>query len=225
MKRSEINNQIRKALDIMAKCRFNLPDWASWTPEEWVKKGNECAEIRDCSMGWDITDFGWGDFPNIGLTLVTLRNGKANDPKYTKPYCEKIMIVGENQVTPYHFHWFKTEDIINRGGGTLCMKLYKADRETEQPTEDEITVSIDGVETKVKPGETIRIEPGQSTTYGPYLYHKFWGEGGDCLVGEVSTTNDDAADNRFLEPKGRFPEIEEDEAPFRLLCNEYPKAE
>ena len=24
--------------------------------------------------------------------------------------------------------------------------------------------------------------------------------------------------------KSRFPEIEEDEAPYRLLCNEYPKA-
>lgn len=31
-------------------------------------------------------------------------------------------------------------------------------------------------------------------------------------MGEVSTTNDDAADNRFLVPKGRFPRIEEDEA-------------
>jgi len=37
--------------------------------------------------------------------------------------------------------------------------------------------------------------------------------------------NDDNGDNRFYLPAGRFPEIEEDEPPYRLLCNEYPAAE
>ncbi len=224
MKRSEINKNIAEAKALMAKLNFYLPQWVYWTPDEWKSKGEECDEIRDCSLGWDLTDFGWGDFDNIGLTLITIRNGKHGDGRYPKPYCEKIMVVKENQVTPEHFHWLKTEDIINRGGGTLCMKLWMADRETEQPTDKEIEVSIDGVKTRVDPGETIRIEPGHSITYVPYLYHKFWGEGGDCLVGEVSTTNDDAADNRFLVPKGRFPRIEEDEAPEHLLCTEYPEA-
>ena len=36
--------------------------------------------------------------------------------------------------------------------------------------------------------------------------------------------NDDNTDNRFYEPLGRFPEIEEDEPPYRLLCTEYPAA-
>ena len=36
--------------------------------------------------------------------------------------------------------------------------------------------------------------------------------------------NDDNTDNRFYEEMGRFPTIEEDEAPYRLLCNEYPIA-
>ena len=40
-----------------------------------------------------------------------------------------------------------------------------------------------------------------------------------------SQCNDDETDNRFYEKVGRFPEIEEDEAPYRLLCNEYPNAE
>ncbi len=44
------------------------------------------------------------------------------------------------------------------------------------------------------------------------------------LIGEVSMCNDDNTDNRFLKPLGRFPTIEEDEAPYRLLCNEYPLA-
>lgn len=46
----------------------------------------------------------------------------------------------------------------------------------------------------------------------------------DNLLGEVSQCNDDNTDNRFNPPVGRFPEIEEDEPPYRLLCNEYPKA-
>ena len=37
--------------------------------------------------------------------------------------------------------------------------------------------------------------------------------------------NDDNADNRFYEPQGRFPTIEEDEEPLYPLCFEYPEAE
>lgn len=48
---------------------------------------------------------------------------------------------------------------------------------------------------------------------------------GDILIGEFSMCNDDTTNNRFHDPVGRFPEIEEDEAPYRLLCNEYPAAE
>ncbi len=222
MKRSEINKNIKEAEALMEKLNFLLPAWSKFTPEEWAEKGEEYDEVRDCGLGWDITDFGHGDFQNIGLTLFTVRNGKHGDPRYPKTYCEKIMVVRENQITPEHFHWLKTEDIINRGGGTLCMKLWKADPTTEEIVDGDFHVSIDGVRTLVHPGETIRLEPGQSITYVPYLYHRFWGEGGDCLVGEVSTTNDDSADNRFLDPKGRFPQIEEDEAPYRLMCTEYP---
>ena len=44
---------------------------------------------------------------------------------------------------------------------------------------------------------------------------------GAALLGEVSQCNDDNTDNSFNPPVGRFPKIEEDEAPYRLLCNEY----
>ena len=47
---------------------------------------------------------------------------------------------------------------------------------------------------------------------------------GPCLIGEVSMVNDDTNDNRFYEPQGRFPTIEEDEPPLYLLCHEYPAA-
>jgi len=47
---------------------------------------------------------------------------------------------------------------------------------------------------------------------------------GAVLLGEVSQCNDDNTDNRFYEKVGRFPAIEEDEPPYRLLCDEYPPA-
>ena len=33
----------------------------------------------------------------------------------------------------------------------------------------------------------------------PGIWHAFWGDGGDVLIGEVSTVNDDWADNIFQE--------------------------
>ena len=84
------------------------------------------AEIRRAGLGWDITDFGSGDFTAKGLTLFTVRNGTPNDPA-GKTYCEKIMMVRENQVTPLHFHFAKMEDIINRGGGKLAIRFFWAD--------------------------------------------------------------------------------------------------
>ena len=76
-------------------------------------------------------------------------------------------------------------------------------------------------------GSQVRLVPGESITIYPYLYHDFEVESGSgpVLLGEVSQCNDDNTDNRFYEKLGRFPAIEEDEAPYRLLCNEYPVAE
>ena len=75
-------------------------------------------------------------------------------------------------------------------------------------------------------GTQVKLQPGESITVYPYMYHDFELEPGTgpVLLGEVSMCNDDENDNRFYEPIGRFPEIEEDEAPYRLLCTEYPKA-
>ncbi len=221
MKRSEINQAIKDAQALMKEFKFYLPEWADWTPEDWKSKGHECDEIRRNALGWDVTDFSKGNFKDEGLTLVTMRNG--NPERDDKTYCEKIMYVQVDQKTPTHFHWNKMEDIIHRGGGTFCMKLWKANKE-EEKTDEPFEIQIDGVTTKITPGETIRLHPGQSISYVPYIYHVFWAEGSPCLVGEVSKVNDDNNDNRFYEPTGRYPGIEEDEAPYRLLCNEYPEA-
>lgn len=222
MKRSEVNNYLKEAESFFAENKFFLPAWASWSPAEWRNKGDECREIKECALGWDITDFGSGDFENIGLLLFTLRNGILGSGDFNKTYAEKIMLVKVNQVTPTHFHWKKTEDIINRGPGILCLQLWKAD-ENEQLSEDTFAVSIDGVSVELQSGGKVRLKPGESITLEPYVYHNFYAEETKTLVGEVSTVNDDENDNRFFEPAGRFPAIEEDEAPLYLLCNEYSK--
>ena len=134
MKRSEINAAAAEAREFFAEHQFYLPVWVDWSLQEWKNAGVECDEIRNNSLGWDVTDFGKGDFNKEGLTLITIRNGNAKLDN--KVYCEKIMYVKENQVTPIHFHWKKMEDIINRGGGELCMKLWKAN-ENEEITQEE----------------------------------------------------------------------------------------
>jgi D-lyxose ketol-isomerase len=223
MKRSEINTVIRKAQAFLARHRFCLPPFADWTPRQWRKVGPEADEIREHRLGWDITDFGTGQFEKTGLFLFTVRNGKYG--RKGKTYAEKIMIVEEDQVTPMHFHWSKMEDIINRGGGNLVIQLYNAAR-NETLAKTPVKVRCDGVLRTVKAGGFVVLRPGESITLEPYLYHKFYGQTGKgtVLVGEVSMVNDDEHDNRFLEPLGRFPKIREDRPPYRLLCHEYPKA-
>jgi D-lyxose ketol-isomerase len=225
MNRSTINTLIQDALHFFDQHQFQLPPWARWTPADWRRRGAECDEIRRNLLGWDLTDFGSGDFDKLGLLLFTIRNGNLKNPDSRKPYAEKIMIVRERQVTPMHFHWNKMEDIINRGGGELVIRLYHAATADEhQLGTQEFAVSVDGVRRACQAGEIIRLRPGESITLEPYVYHTFWAEGGMTLVGEVSMVNDDATDNCFFEPCGRFPSITEDVAPTFCLCTEYPAA-
>ena len=222
MKRSEINAIMRDADAFFTAHSFYLPPFAYWSPEEWATKGPEVREIVDNGLGWDITDFGQGDYPNLGLFLFTLRNGTPENlrSKQGKIYAEKIMIVDPDQVTPMHFHWAKTEDIINRGGGNLVVRLYNATDDGEL-AQSPVSVSTDGVRRTVSAGDAVVLTPGESITLPPYLYHSFWGTGSRVLVGEVSAVNDDQEDNRFHKPLGRFPDIEEDEPPLYLLVNDY----
>jgi D-lyxose ketol-isomerase len=224
MKRSEINAIIRDA-DAFIKARgFYLPPFAYWTPQDWASKGGEAREIVENKLGWDITDFGSGDYQKCGLFLFTVRNGHPDNLKKMqgKTFAEKVMIVGVDQVTPMHFHWSKTEDIINRGGGKLVIQLFNSTAD-EKLTDTPVTVSMDGVTRRVNAGGTVVLSPGESITLPVDLYHKFWGAESRVLVGEVSMVNDDNNDNRFFEPVGRFPVIEEDEPPLYLLVQDYAK--
>ncbi len=222
MKRSAINTIMREADEFIQSKGFHLPPFAYWTPEEWRSKGEEAKAIVDARLGWDITDFGEGDFRKKGLFLFTLRNGALEDLERGKGrvYAEKLMVCEPGQVAPLHFHWNKTEDIINRAGGTLRVQLYNATRD-EDLADSEVTVRMDGVKHTFPAGETVSLQPGESITLDPYCYHKFWVEGETTLLGEVSTVNDDEQDNRFYEPIGRFSEIEEDEPPRHLLVQDY----
>lgn len=222
MKRSHINTLIADAIHFFERMHFTLPPFATFSLADWKTVKEDAREIFDLGLGWDITDFGSGQFETCGLLLFTIRNGKYGSTEYTKPYAEKIMIVNEGQVTPLHFHWNKMEDIINRGGGDLVFELYQATAQ-EELSQKMVHVSVDGLRRTVAAGEPLALKPGQSLTLPPYLYHRFYGSRGRVLVGEVSMVNDDSADNRFHDPVGRFPEIEEDVLPDYLLCTDYKR--
>ena len=224
MKRSEINRYIAEADAFFRQNGFLLPPFAHWTPEDWQHRGAEADELHTARLGWDVTDFNSGNFDSVGLTLFTLRNGSAAAGKPAKTYAEKIMYVRDGQVTPFHYHVCKTEDIINRGGketGRLALQLYNSD-ENGGFAQTPVSVVCDGIERRLDAGATITLGPGESITLTPRLYHTFYAVEGDCLVGEVSSLNDDATDNYFKDPLPRYPAIDEDEAPARLLCTEYP---
>ena len=226
MQRSRVNTRLREAIERFATHGIQLPPWATWTPAQWRAAGPAAEPVRRCMLGWDITDFGSGDFDRTGLLLFTLRNGlPGGTGALGKPYCEKIMLVREGQVTPMHFHWHKMEDIINRGGGELVVKLFPADPNDEQRLgTGSLEVAVDGIPRDCPAGGTIRLQPGQSITLESYRYHTFWAEGDVTVVGEVSTVNDDTADNNFIDGCGRFAAIEEDEPAVFCLCNEYPES-
>ena len=223
MKRSEINRAIKK-LEVLARENgFHLPPFCHWAPRTWAEKGAPCNEIRDNMLGWDVTDYGEGHYDTLGLARITIRNGNAGNPSYSKSYAEKLIMSEENQISPMHFHFNKMEDIINRGGGNLVMRLYNANADGSFADTD-VEYQSDGVACVVPAGSVITLLPGESITLTPGLYHELWAEEGKgaVLIGEVSQTNDDNTDNRFYQPLVRFSSVGENEAPYRFLCNEYP---
>lgn len=223
MKRSLINQVIREAEQYFAQNQFSLPNFSTWNPADWsMRDPQDFDPILRRKLGWDVTDFGFGDYANRGLCLFTIRNGlpgSVNCP-YGISYAEKIMYVMEGQVTPLHFHWQKTEDIINRVGSLLVMNVFPSGPGGEVAQGD-VEVLVDGTARTLKAGTRLVLGAGSSITFPPRVYHTFWAEGGPALIGEVSSINDDDTDNRFESPLGRFPSIEEDEPPTRLLVGDY----
>lgn len=222
MKRSEINELLQDAKAFFRAHQFNLPPFAYWSPEQWAQAGTEAQGIREAKLGWDVTDFGSGKFAEQGLLLFTVRNGCESTAK--RPYAEKIMITRVNQRVPFHFHWQKTEDIINRGNsGKLVLEFYNSTSDGKFANTP-VSLSCDGVMRTIPAGGKVVLGAGESVTITPGIYHAFYAQEATALVGEVSCVNDDVTDNRFYEALPRYPKIAEDAAPIHLLCSEYPAA-
>jgi D-lyxose ketol-isomerase len=160
---------------------------------------------------WDVTDFGLGKFADFGLILVNL----AEEPEY----CEKLMFAYQDQRTPAHTHGRKKEDIICRNG-CLAIRLWPGHPGESQNTAS-FEVPVNGQPVTLQPGATLELEAGSRITLVPGIYHEFWAASPECIIGEVSTANDDLHDNFFADDQiGRFPGIEEDEpASVRLVSD------
>ncbi|MBX3532298.1 MAG: D-lyxose/D-mannose family sugar isomerase [Rhizobiaceae bacterium] len=223
MKRSRVNEIIREADAFIRSFGYVLPPFAHLSPREMLARKSDLATVVDRRMGWDITDYGQGRFDELGLFLFTVRNGIAAD--LTKGggmlYAEKIMISRKDQLSPMHRHYLKAEDIINRGGGTLVLELFMPAADGTIDSDAPVSVPVDGVDRKLQAGGLLKLDPGESVTLLPGVWHAFWAEGADVLIGEVSTVNDDEKDNWFRDPIGRFSAIEEDAEPLRLLVSDY----
>jgi len=158
---------------------------------------------------WDVTDFGFSDFKKYGLVLVNL----TEQPEY----CEKLMLCEHNQHVFAHTHRQKKEDIISRFG-TLAVQVWDS---PEQKTGSKLTIQKNGAPTEFRSGDILYLKSGERVTLVPGVYHAFWAVGDYCVIGEVSTANDDRTDNFFVRKDiGRFPAIEEDAPPLARLVSE-----
>lgn len=204
---------------------FTLPPFAYWSPAEFQARQQDAAALINARCGWDITDYGEGRFDTLGLFLFTLRNGRLADLQRGGGMCyaEKLLISRQDQLSPMHTHVLKAEDIINRGGATLAIELFGSDDAGHFAQDRGGVVLCDGIRRPFKAGEVLMLAPGESVTLMPGDWHAFWGDGGDVLIGEVSTVNDDETDNIFREPIGRFAEVEEDVEPRHLLVSDYQR--
>ena len=225
MKRSEINGALEWAKELLKASNVSLPMYAYWKLDEWKANVSRLHTVRKVMLGWDISDFGMGDFSKVGAVLYTVRNGSIEYKNVGVPYCEKYILMKDGQRLPKHYHVMKTEDIINRTGAVLQVFLWGVDPATGSVLEAPVVVYQDGIPYSYQPGEEILVHPGNSISLPPFVAHIFGPKpgSGDLVVGEVSAINDDMTDNYFMENTSRFADIEEDEAPLHPLCNEYER--
>jgi len=218
MKRSLINSRMRWAQDLLEKNHFRLPEFAYWSPEEWKAHKADVDTIRRVYLGWDVKEYS----EELGSVLFTIRNGRYDDPSVGVPYCEKVIVMQDGRRLPLHYHKNKSEDIINRGGGVMQIRLYNLDAEGQIDPSTPVEVYQDGVKHVHPAGEPVYIQPGNSITLEPYMVHSFGPKpGSDIIIGEVSKINDDFTDNYRFEKIPLPCPVDEDEEMLHPLCTEY----
>lgn len=178
-----------------------------------IKDATRCFEAHGWTLPprprWDVTDFGLGEWKKNALILVNLAEEKE--------YCEKLMYAKKNMLTPAHCHRVKKEDIIARWG-VLRIRAWAG---KDFSKADEFEIQVDGVKRKMASGSTIDLQSGSRVTLVQGIYHEFFPLTDECIIGEVSTANDDLHDNYFVNPNvGRYPGIDEDEKPLLHLISE-----
>src|SRR5690606_26707009 len=147
IRRSQINAIIGEADEFIRSFGYALPPFARLSPAQMKERRSELAGVVEARLGWDITDYGSGDFSRTGLFLFTARNGRAADLAGGRGmlYAEKIMISRRDQLAPMHRHDVKAEDIVNRGGGTLALELFMSAPDGSIDRQADVTVATDGM--------------------------------------------------------------------------------
>lgn len=179
-----------------------------------IERASHCFSANGWALPpiprWDVTDFGLGEWKSFGLVLVNL----ADEPEY----CEKLMYVQRGMVTPAHTHAKKKEDIICRWG-ELKITVWRGKPDLSRP--EPFPLQVNGETRHAYGGDSIYLTAGERVTLVPGIYHEFVCTSDECIIGEVSTANDDANDNFFVNPDvGRYSEIEEDAEAVVKLLNE-----
>ena len=179
---------------------------------ELANAATQCWEAHGWTLPpnprWDMTDFGLGDGTRYGLVLLNL----AEEVEY----CEKLMYARQGMTTPSHCHAQKKEDIICRWG-RLRIQLWPG--KPDESAGKTSRVQINNEMREFTAGDVVVLDAGERITMRQGLYHEFAPETPECIIGEVSTANDDEHDNYFADPKvDRASPIQEDEpAKVRLV--------
>src|SRR3954453_8847619 len=168
IKRSEVNRIMRESDKFIRSFGYIMPPFAYWSPSEFRARKAEAGMIINSNLGWDITDYGLGEFDKTGLFLFTVRNGNVADLSRGRGmlYAEKAMISRKDQYSPMHRHNLKAEDIINRGGGRLVVELY-GDPDGKCDKSKGVTVYTDSIKRQLPAGGKLRLAPGESVTLMP----------------------------------------------------------
>jgi D-lyxose ketol-isomerase len=170
-----------------------------------IRSARACYQARGWALPpnprWDVTDFGLGDWQRFGLVLVNL----AEEPEY----CEKLMYAQKGMTTPAHCHRKKKEDIICRWG-RLAVRVWAGP--LDESRHDTFMLAVNHEPVQVQSSQVVELEAGSRVTLVPGIYHEFHPLSDECIIGEVSTANDDLHDNYFANGDvGRYPGIQEDE--------------